>query len=526
MTNSLVDLAEETECYLIIGSNTTENHPIIGDHVKRAVTQRGAKLIVIDPRRIPVAEYANVYMQVPPGYNIPVIAAMMNVIVAENLEAGEYIAERTENFDEFKASLSDFTPEKVSEMTGIPAADIIEAARIYATSAPAAILYAMGITQHTQGTDAVKSLANLAMLCGNVGIPGGGVNPLRGQNNVQGACDMGGLPNVYTGYQKVDDEAVQAKFKDAWGATLSGKVGMKLTEMGQGLGDTIKALYVMGENPMITDPDLRHLEKGFDALDLLIVQDIFLTETAMKADVVFPAVAFAEKDGTFTNTERRVQRVRKVVDAPGEAKSDTEILCALSKAFGYNLGSSEPEKIFSEIASVTPSYGGMDYARIDAKGLQWPCPDKDHEGTPVLHVGQFARGKGAFASVSFNMPAESADAEYPYILTTGREHAHYHSGSMTRRSERLSKVFPEGFMEISAIDADKLGVATGDTVKVASRRGELTTKVRVVGTISEGTVFMSFHYCESPVNVLTNTASCPTAKIPEYKVTAVSISKV
>ncbi len=525
MTNSIDDLGEDAGAYLIIGSNTTENHPVIGDRIKKAVTQRGAKLVVIDPRRIPIAEYANVYLQVPPGYNVPVVSALMNVIVAEGLEAKEYIAERCENFDEFKAGLDPYTPEAVSKMTGIPAEDIIEAARIFATSKPAAILYAMGITQHTQGTDSVKNLANLAMLTGNVGVPGGGVNPLRGQNNVQGACDMGGLPNVYTGYQKVDDEGVKAKFEDAWKATLSGDAGMKLTEMGHSLGEKIKALYVLGENPMISDPDLRNLEAGFDNLDLLIVQDIFLTETAQKADVVFPATSFAEKDGTFTNTERRVQRIRKVVNAPGECKTDSEIICGLGEAMGYEMGSPVAVDVFNEISALTPSYGGMDYVRIDAKGLQWPCPDKDHQGTKVLHVGKFAKGLGTFAPITFKNPAEEADADYPFVMTTGREQAHYHTGSMTRRSRMIDKNYPEGAMEISKDDAVKVGVDTGDTVAVASRRGEITTKVKVVDTIAPGTVFMTFHYCESPVNVLTNTASCPTAKIPEFKVTAVSIRK-
>jgi formate dehydrogenase major subunit/formate dehydrogenase alpha subunit len=526
MTNSIDDLADNAGAFLVIGSNTTENHPIIGDRVKKAITKRGAKLIVIDPRRIPLVKYANVYLQVPPGYNIPVVAAMMNVILAEGLEDKAYIAERCEGFEEFRASIEKFTPESVSALTAIPAEDIRKAARIYAENGPAAILYAMGVTQFTEGTASVRSLANLAMLCGNVGKPGGGVNPLRGQNNVQGACDMGGLPNVFTGYQSVEDENLRAKFEKAWGVTLPAKQGLKLTEVGEELGKKIKALYIMGENPMITDPDLNHLEHGLEKLDLFIVQDIFFTETACKAHVVLPSASFAEKDGTFSNTERRVQRVRKAVEPPGSARGDSEIICALSARMGYDMGTPSSQEVFAEIASLTPSYAGLDYGRIDKEGIQWPCPDKAHPGTEVLHVGKFTRGKGLFSTIAFDGPAEAADEQYPFILTTGREQAHYHSGSMTRNSKKLSEVYREGNLEVNPADAKALGIATGDTVAVASRRGEITVKAKVTDDIGKGKAFMTFHYGESPVNVLTNTAYCPTAKIPELKVTAVSIRKV
>ncbi len=527
MTNSIADIGE-AEAILVIGSNTTENHPIIGDLVKRSVTQKGAKLVVIDPRRIPLVEYANVFLQVPPGYNIPVILAMMNVIIAEGLADEAYIAERTEGWEEFKGSVAEFTPEKVAEMTGLSAEDIRKAGRIYGEASPAAILYAMGVTQHGQGTDGVKSLANLAMLCGNVGMPGGGVNPLRGQNNVQGACDLGGLPNVFTGYQKVDDDAAREKFEAAWSVTLPGTPGMKLTEVTQAIGKdgSIKGLFIMGENPMISDPDLRHIDHALDELDFLIVQDIFLTETAAKADIVFPAASFAEKDGTFTNTERRVQRVRKGVAPRGDSKADWQIICDLSAKLGFKMDYTDASAIFDEIAQLTPSYHGMDYARIDSVGLQWPCPDKDHPGTPVLHTAGFARGKGLFQSIAFTGPFESPDDQFPFIMTTGREHAHYHCGSMTRRSKRIDENYPEGFMEMHPADAQTMGVKTGDTVEIASRRGQITSKVKVVDSTAPGTVFMSFHYSESPVNVLTNPATCPTAGIPEFKVTAVNIHKV
>jgi len=525
MTNSISDL-EQAKAFLVIGSNTTENHPIIGDGVKRAVVRRGAKLVVIDPRKIELVDYANVHIQVQPGFNIVMLNGIMNAILSEGLHDEAYIRERCEGFEEFAASLQDFTPEKVQELTSVPAEVIREAARAYGGSKPAAILYAMGVTQHSQGTDAVKALANLAMLTGNVGIPGGGLNPLRGQNNVQGSCDMGALPNVFTGYQRVNDDAAAAKFEEAWDRKVPREVGLAVTEMSHAAVEgKLKALYVMGENPMITDPDLNHIEKALDSLELLVVQDIFLTETGAKAHVVFPAASFAEKDGTFTNTERRVQRVRRAVAPRGESRPDWQILQDLSTRMGYRMSYSQPREIFDEMAALTPSYAGIDYDRIEKEGLQWPCPSKDHAGTPILHVGQFARGKGLFHAIGFRGPDELPDSDYPLILTTGREHAHYHSGTMTRRCSRINDCFPEGFMEMHPVDAERLRIQTGDTVKVASRRGEITTKVKVIDRTAAGTVFMSFHYSESPVNVLTNPALCPTAKIPEYKVCAVRVGK-
>jgi formate dehydrogenase alpha subunit len=526
MTNSIEDV-EKAKALLVIGSNTTENHPIIGDRVKRAVVRRGAKLVVIDPRKIELAKYANVVIQAQPGFNIPVLNGMMNAIVAEGLEDPAFIEERCENYEEFKASLADFTPEKVEEMTGVAASAIREAARLYATEKPASILYCMGVTQHSQGTDAVKALANLAMLCGQVGLEGGGVNPLRGQNNVQGACDMGGLPNVFTGYQRVDDEAAAAKFEEAWGKKLSRQVGLTLTEMTAAAAEgKVKALYVMGENPMITDADLHHIEQAFASLEFLVVQDIFLTETAAKADVVLPAVSFAEKDGTFSNTERRVQRVRAAVAPRGEARADWQILQDLATRMGYKTSYAHPSEIFDEAAALTPSYAGIDYGRLEGEGIQWPCPTKDHPGTPILHLNGFARGKGLFHAIDFKGSDEQPDPEYPLYLTTGREHAHYHSGTMTRNCARINDCFPEGFMEMHPDDAARLGVATGDWVRVSSRRGEVKTKVKVLDSTRAGTVFMSFHYNEAPVNVLTNPALCPTAKIPEYKVCAVKVEKI
>jgi len=476
MTNPIADV-EKAEAFLVIGSNTTWNHPIIGDAVKRAVTQRGAKLIVVDPRRIELVEFANVFCQIQPGHNIPILNGMMNAILAEGLHDAAYVAERCENFEAFAASLAEFTPEKVEALTRVPADALREAARLYATAKPASILYAMGVTQHSQGTDAVKALANLAMLTGNVGVDGGGVNPLRGQNNVQGACDMGCLPNVVTGYQQVTADATAERFDAAWGRKLPREVGLTVTEVAHAAIDgRVKGLFVMGENPLISDPDLTHIEKALDALEFLVVQDIFLTETAEKAHVVLPAASFAEKDGTFSNTERKVQRVRKAVAPRGESRADWRIIAELSRRMGYAMEYADASAVFDEIASVTPSYAGLSYARLEAGGIPWPCPSADHPGTPVLHVGQFARGKGLFSVVTFQGADENPDSEYPLILTTGREHAHYHTGSMTRRCARINDCFPEGFMEMHPADAVPMGVATGDTVKVASRRGEITTK--------------------------------------------------
>lgn len=525
MTNSIA-CVEKAAALLVIGSNTTENHPIIGDRVKRAVTQKGAKLVVIDPRKIELTNYANVAIQIDPGHNIPIVNALCHVILKEGLHDAAYIAERCEGFEEFAASVEEFTPEHVQMLTGVPAETLREAARIYATSKPASILYCMGVTQHSQGTDGVRALANLAMLCGNVGVEGGGLNPLRGQNNVQGACDMGGLPNVLTGYQRVDNDEAAGKFEEAWGKKLSRTPGRMLTEMVHDmLEGTMKALYVMGENPLITDADLAHVEKAFSKLDLLVVQDIFLTETAMKADVVLPAASFVEKDGTFSNTERRVQRVRAAVAPRGGARPDWQIIQDLANRMGTKMSYAGPREIFDEIASLTPSYAGLDYDRLEGEGICWPCPTKDHPGTPILHQAGFARGKGLFAAIPFKGADETADAEFPLLLTTGREHAHYHSGTMTRRCGRINDCFPEGFMEVHPADAAKLGLSTGDEVRVSSRRGQITTKVKVVDRTLPGTVFMSFHYSESPVNALTNPALCPTAKIPEYKVCAVKVEK-
>ncbi|KPK42156.1 MAG: formate dehydrogenase [Planctomycetes bacterium SM23_25] len=523
MTNSM-DEFERADAIFVIGSNTTECHPIIGASIKRAVLSGKTTLIVADPRTIELTEFAAVHMQHKNGTDVALINAMMHVILAEGLEDKPFIAERTEGFDDLRKAVEPYTPEMAAKITGVPAALISEAARTYATAGAASIVYSMGITQHTTGTDNVLSLANLAMLTGNIGRPGTGVNPLRGQNNVQGACDLGALPDVYPGYQKVADPASREKFEKAWGAPLSPTAGLTVVEMTGAAHDRrLKALYVMGENPMLSDPDTNHVEEALKRLDFLVVQDIFLSETAQLADVVLPAASFAEKDGTFTNTERRVQRVRKALDPPGQARPDWQILCRLARRMGHPMHYDHPGAIQDEIASLTPSYGGITYDRLEGGGLQWPCPDAGHPGTPYLHKGTFARGLGKFHAVEFLPPRELPDDHYPFVLSTGRILQHFHTGTMSRRSDVLDRLVPVGTIEIHPDDAARLGIADSDRVRVASRRGEIELPARVTDRVAPGTTFLAFHYREAPANRLTIAALDPVAKIPELKVCAVRI---
>jgi predicted molibdopterin-dependent oxidoreductase YjgC len=417
-----------------------------------------------------------------------------------------------------------YTPEYVEEISGIPAADLAAAARLYASAKKASICYAMGITQHITGTDNVKSLANLAMLCGNVGIESAGVNPLRGQNNVQGACDVGALPNVYTGYQKVGDPDAQKKFGEAWGVSLPDKPGLTIVEiMNAAHAGKIKGLYIMGENPMVSDPDLTHVEESLRHLDFLVVQDIFLTETARMADVVLPAVTFAEKDGTFTNTERRVQRVRKAVEPVGQARADWEILADLATRMGSPMRYGSAGEVFEEIRSLTPSYAGITYVRIDKEGLQWPCPNVEHPGTRFLHRDRFTRGKGLFHAIEYIPAAELPDNDYPLMLTTGRVLYQYHTASMTGRCEGLQFRYPQGYVEIHERDASALGITDQQVVRVSSRRGSIEIAVQVTDRSMPGSVFIPFHFFEAAANRLTHSELDPIGKIPEFKVCAVKI---
>jgi formate dehydrogenase alpha subunit len=525
MTNPIWDVLK-SKVIIVTGTNTTVNHPIIGNYIHEAVTKHGAKLIVIDPRKIKLVDICHQWLRPRVGTNVAWINGLMNVIIKDKLQAKKYIEERTEGFEELKKCVSKYTPEYVAKISGIPAKELIAAARTYGKGSPASIFYAMGITQHTSGTDNVKCLAALSMLCGNVGIEGGGVNPLRGQNNVQGACDMGGLPNVFTGYQVVTDEGNREKFAKAWNVPkLPDKVGMTVTEMIPSAGKKIKAMYIMGENPMLSDADVDHVGKCLSSLDFLVVQDIFMTETAKLADVVLPSGCFAEKDGTFSNTERKVLRVRKAIDAPGQAVADDRIISALAYKMGYEMEYAHPSEIMEEINKLTPSYGGISYGRIEKEGLTWPCPTAEHPGTPVLHTQGFARGKGLFIPIEYKPSAELPDEEYPFVLTTGRVHAHYHTGTMTRKGTALNRLYPEALAEINTEDAKDLKIGDGDYVNITSRRGSVRVKALVCDSTDRGVAFVPFHFYEATVNKLTIGALDPVSKIPELKICAVKIEK-
>lgn len=528
MTNSIYELDEmgHGDAIFAIGTNTTECHPIIGIKMFKAKA-RGAKLVVADPRKTDLAMKADVWIRHKPGTDVALLNGLSYVILTEGLADKAFIAERTENFEAFKEVVMKFTPEYAASITKVSADKIIKAARIIAKADNTASYYTMGITQHTTGVDNVLSVANVAMLTGNMGKPKGGVNPLRGQNNVQGACDMGALPNVYTGYQSVTNPDVKSKFEKAWNAKLSDKVGLTIPSILNAIEkDKVKLLYVFGENPMRSDPDINHVEHCLKHLDCLIVQDIFLTETAEIADVVLPGVSYAEKDGTFSSTDRTVQRIRKAVEPVGNSRPDWQILRDVMKTMGYPAEYSSAEDIFNEMRSLTPSYAGITYKRLENGGLTWPCPNENHSGTPILHVGKFSRGLGKFSPIEYKEPAELPDEEYPLMLTTGRIVTHYHTGTMTRRSWGLNGADPEGFLEINPKDAEKLNIKDGDEVTATTRRGSLITKAQVTTRVPEGLTFITFHFTESPGNILTNSASDPITETPEYKVCSVKIKKL
>lgn len=529
MTNSMQE-TDKADVILVTGTNTTWNHPVFGGMIKRAVKKKGVKLIVVDPRDIDLAKIADIHLRQKPGSDSAWLMGLQHIIVKENWHNKAFIEERVEGWDEYAKSLEFYTPEKVEEISGIPKDMLYKAAKLYATSGRGALYYAMGITQHTKGVDNVKACAFLQMILGNYGLEGTGVNPLRGQNNVQGACDMGALPNVFSGYQPVTVEDNRKKFAEAWGIRfedMDDKVGETVTTMVNKAGDTIKALYIMGENPMVSDPNLHHAKEQFEKLDFMVVQDIFLTETAELADVVLPARAFAEKTGTFSNTERRVQLARKAINGPAGAKQDYDIIAEIATRLGAVNFPNSPEALFEEMRQLTPSYKGITYERLDINpGLRWPCPTEDHPGTPILHVGKFSRGKGLLTALEYRPPQEMIDKDYPIWLTTGRLLQHYHTGSMTRRSKVLNKIVPYGKVEINQGDAKRLGVKNGEKVKVTSRRGTIDIEAQVTTRVQEGVVFIPFHFIESGANFLTNDALDPVAKIPEYKVCAVKVEKL
>ncbi len=528
MTNSINEF-EEAELFLVTGSDTTEQHPLIGSRIINAVKDKGAKLIVADPRKIELAKYATIYMRQDNGTDVAWINGMMNVLIREELYDRKYVEERTENFEELKEVVKEYTPEYVENITKIPADLLVRAARLYAESKKAMIVYSMGITQHTTGVDNVKSLANLAMLTGHVGFASTGVNPLRGQNNVQGACDVGALPNVFSGYQKVNDDAARDKFEKIWGVdALAAKPGLTVTEIFKKAREgQVKGLYIIGENPVISDPDSNHVREALENLEFLAVNELFLSDTAQYADVILPAASFAEKEGTFTNTERRVERIRKAIEPVGEARADWEIICEIATRCGYKgMSYSHPSEIMDEIARLTPIYGGISYERLEPFGLQWPCPSKDHPGTMYLHKGKFTKGKGSFMPCVYVAPDELPDEEYSFALSTGRVYWHYHTGTMTRRTSTLDREVPAAYIEMNPQDAERLKVQNGERVRVSSRRGEIEIPIKVTEKVKEDSVFIPFHFREAAANVLTNPAVDPVAKIPEYKICAVKIEKL
>jgi predicted molibdopterin-dependent oxidoreductase YjgC len=546
MTNSIHEI-RDADCIFITGSNTAESHPVISYEVIRAV-KRGANLIIVDPRHIPLVDHATLFLQVKPGTDIYVFLAIMHTIIREGWLDESFIAERTEGFAEFKNVLEEYPPERASLMSGVTVEQIENAARIYALGervdgssiysearGHSTILYAMGITQRSNGTDMVMTLANLAMLCGQVGKPSTGVNPLRGQANVQGACDLGCLVNVFPGYQRVTDEAKRNVLAQAWGVTaLPDKIGLTIVEAMHAASEgEVRAAYVMGENPMMSDPNTNHVEGALRKLDFLVVQDIFPSETAQLAHVILPAASSLEKDGTLTNTERRVQLIQPVLSAPGEARPDWQITSEIALRFDRSMGFERDENywvypstnaIFDELATVTPIYGGMNHDRLAGEGLQWPCVDDEHPGTAILHVNQFSRGLGKFNPVTANDPAEQPDDEYPLILSTGRVLYHYHTGTMTRRSGPLDWREPSDFVEINPFDAAAVGLEHDNPVVIKSRRGVVNTQARISSRVPPGTIFLAFHWREASANILTQDfALDPIAKIPEYKVCAVRL---
>lgn len=526
MTNSVNEI-ENAEVIFVIGSNTTEQHPMIGMRVLNAVKKKGAKLIVVDPREIRLAQYATVYAPIVPGSNLAILNGILHTIVFEQLENKEFIETFTEGYEAFKASIEPYSPEVVAPIAGVPAETIREIARFYANAKTATIVFGMGITQHITGTRNVGALSNLALITGHIGKESTGLNPLRGQNNVQGSSDMAINPVQLPGYQSIQDDLIYEKFKAKWG-DFSRKKGKTLGEMVDGAYDgDIKAMYVIADNLMVSDANLNHVEESIKKLDFLVVQDIFFSETAKFAHVVLPGASFMEKDGTFTNTERLVQRVRKALEPVGESKADWEILRNLLLAMGASAPYESPSDIMEEIRTLLPSHGGITYERIEQKGLQWPCPTLDHPGTPYLHKdGKFTRGLGKFTVNEYEATTQKPSEAYPYLLTTGRIQHHYHTGTMTRRSWALDREFPGGFMELHPKDAETLGLRQGSRVLVSSPKGAIETHVKLTEHIRQGVVFIPFHFAEEAVNKLIGDQHDPVVRIPEFKVCAVRVEEI
>ena len=523
MTNPINDIVNEAELMLLVGTNTTEAHPVIGYKMRQAA-RKACKMIVCDPRRIDLVDDADYWIRHNPGTDIPLLNGMMHIIIKEGLEDKEFVAERTENYEALKETVAAYNPEYVAELTGISVEDLYTVARLYATTDKAMIFYTLGITEHICGTRNVMSIANLAMLTGHVGRPGTGVCPNRGQNNDQGACDMGALPNVFPAYQAVNNDDIRSKCEQAWGASLPANIGLKIPEMFEAAHEgKVKAMYILGENPVLTDPNANHIKEALDNLEFLVVQELFLTETAEFADVILPAASFAECDGTFTSTERRVQRVRKAIEPlPGQANWQT--ICQMSTCLGYPMEYDHPGQIWDEMAALSPSMTGINYERIDKVGLHWPCPSMDHPGTPFLHAGKFTRGLGSFQPSDHIPPGEIPDEEYPFLLSTGR--VLYHYNDTTPYSMGINSMWDREKAEINPVDAEKMGIQTGSRVIVTSRRGQVSSEVKVTDRVMPGMIWMSFHHTATPTNELTSHHLDPITGTGEYKVCAVRIEKI
>jgi formate dehydrogenase major subunit len=510
---------------IVIGSNTTENHPVAATFFKQAA-ERGTTLIVIDPRRPALADHARYYVRYKPGTDVAFLNGLMHVIIAEGMTDPEFIAERTENFEALKEAVKHYTPELVEKLTGVPAEQIRTIARIYGRAENAMIFWGMGISQHTTGTDNARCLISLCLMTGNIGRSGTGLHPLRGQNNVQGASDSGLIPMVYTDYQSVANPAIREKFEKAWGVPLDPHPGLTVVEIAHGaLHGTIKGMYMMGENPFLSDPNINKVRKALANLEFLVVQDIFLTETAEFADVILPAASFPEKEGTYTNTDRRVQLGRKATEPPGQARPDWQVICEIAKRMGYPMHYNSPEEVFRELASLSPSLAGLSHARLGTTGELWPCPDPDKPGQSVIFTETFPSGKGKFSPAEFAPAKELPDTEFPLVLNTGRVLEHWHTGTMTRRSKALDALEPEPFVEIHPEDLYALGIQDGDFARVTSRRGAIVLKVRIGIRTQKGSVFIPFHFREAAANLLTNDALDPYGKIPEFKFCAVKVEK-
>lgn len=526
MTNPIADITEDVDMILLVGSNPEEAHPVIGAQIRQAI-QRGTQVVVVDPRKINLVKDSALHLQVQAGTNVAFANGMMHVILKEGLADRHFIEERTEGFLDLEKMVADYTPEKVAEICHIHPEDLIQAARMYAKAEKAPIIYCLGVTEHSTGTEGVMSMSNLAMLVGKVGKPGCGVNPLRGQNNVQGACDMGCMPYDFPGYQKVNNPEVIDKFEKAWHVPLNRNTGLTSTKvLPAATAGNVKGLYIFGEDPIVTDPDTGHVRQALESLDFLVVQELFMTETAAYADVVLPGISYAEKDGTFTNTERRVQRVRKAVEPRGQAREDYEIFCEVMTRMGYPCAYESAKEIMEEISAVTPSFGGINYERLEKESLQWPCRSLTDPGAPIMHVGSFARGKGLFKAIPYKQAQELPDEEYPYLMSTGRMLYHYNTRAMTGRTEGINQIANHSYIEINAVDAQVLGIQEGDKVEVHSRRGKIETYAAVGNRVFPQEVFMTFHFPDGNVNEITNAVFDDIATIPEYKVCAVAIKPV